>query len=83
MNDAELQAKQTLINAKIDKISSEVKSGVASLNTTITSLQDALAQAGNTSPATDALVNEALAKLDALDALFPDAPAPTPAAPAA
>lgn len=60
----------------------EVVGVLASLATSVASLLDAQAKAGNSTPAVDAAIAEVQAKLDATDALIPDTPVvpPTPLA---
>lgn len=75
MNQEELKANLQAISDQTAKVFGEVSTQLGSLNTTIASLQDALAQAGNTSPEVDALVTQLKGQVESIDNLIPDATA--------
>lgn len=72
MNMQELQAALTELGAQTNKVFSEVSTKLDELNTTIDTLQQALANAGNTTPEVDALVASLKGQLTAIDNLIPD-----------
>jgi hypothetical protein len=67
--NAELQASLTAIADQLDKAAGE-------LTAEIQKLEDELAAAGGTTPEVDAVVARLKAKVQALDDMNPDAPAP-------
>ncbi len=84
MNDAELKASLEATNTAVADVSSQLNKGFGEVSAQITALQEALANAGNTSPEVDALVTSLSDKVtamkqvtQALDDLNPDTP-PTP-----
>lgn len=74
MDMLQLEAKLGELKASTDKVFGEVSGKLGELNTTVAALQDALAQAEQTTPAVDALLGQMTDQLNALDALIPDAP---------
>ena len=74
MDMSQLEAKLLELKASTDKVFGEVSAKLAELGTTVATLQEALSQAGQTTPAVDDLLGQMTAQLNALDALIPDAP---------
>ena len=79
MTEAEQLVALQKVSDTAEKNRLEVVGVLASLATSVAALLEAQAKAGNSTPAVDAAVADVQAKLDATDALIPDAPVVPPA----
>lgn len=88
MNDAETQAKLQGLSDGLTAATDQLNKGIGEVSEEITKLQEAVANAGQTSPATDALFESLTTKVAALkqatqvlDDINPDPTPDTPATP--